>query len=121
MGRRALPPPPGGWEKTIGDAIQRLKQGKPLNPQLLRQAKLRRLRIGPSTVAHEAGCPREDGSLVVEIDNLAGNKEHKPLGTFAGTTCAASRVEQLVCLKLFHLICARVDPTVPRNDYNFTR
>jgi len=35
MGRRALPPPPGGWEKTIGDAIQRLKQEKPLNPQLL--------------------------------------------------------------------------------------
>jgi hypothetical protein len=59
MGRRALPPPPGGWEKAIGDAIQRLKQGKPLNPQLLRQAKLRRLRIGPSTVAHEAGCPRD--------------------------------------------------------------
>jgi hypothetical protein len=59
MGRRALPPPPGGWEKTIGDAIQRLKQGKPLNPQLLRQAKLRRLRVGPSTVAHEAGCPRD--------------------------------------------------------------
>ena len=27
MGRRALPPPPGGWEKAIGDAIQRLKQG----------------------------------------------------------------------------------------------
>ena len=59
MGRRALPPPPGGWEKTIGDAIQRLKQGKPLNPQLLRQAKLRRLRVGPSTVAREAGCPRD--------------------------------------------------------------
>src|SRR5947209_7617872 len=59
-------------------------------------------------------------SLVVEIDNLAGNKEHKPLGTFAGSTCAASRVEQLVCLKLFHLICARVKPTVSRNDYNFT-
>jgi hypothetical protein len=29
MGRRALPPPPGGWEKAIGDAIQRLKQEKP--------------------------------------------------------------------------------------------
>src|SRR5260370_34939107 len=59
MGRRALPPPPGGWEKAIGDAIQRLKQEKPLNPQLLRQAKLRRLRIGPSTVAREAGGPRD--------------------------------------------------------------
>ncbi len=59
MGRRALSPPPGGWEKAIGDAIQRLKQEKPLNPQLLRQAKLRRLRIGPSTVAREAGCPRD--------------------------------------------------------------
>lgn len=59
MGRQALSPPFGGWEKVIGDAIQRLKQEKPLNPQLLRQAKLRRLRIGPSTVAREAGCPRD--------------------------------------------------------------
>ena len=59
MGRRALPPPPGGWEKTIGDAIQRLKKGKPLNPQLLRLAKLGRLRLGPTTVAREAGCPRD--------------------------------------------------------------
>jgi hypothetical protein len=59
MGRRALPPPPGGWEKAIGDAIQRLKEERPLNPQLLRQAKLGRLTIGPSTVAREAGCPRD--------------------------------------------------------------
>ncbi len=59
MGRRALPPPPGGWEKAIGDAIQRLKEEKPLNLQLLRQAKLGRLSIGPSTVAREAGCPRD--------------------------------------------------------------
>lgn len=56
MGRRALAPPPGGWEKAIWDAIERLKQEKPLNPQLLRQAKLGRLHIGPSTVAREAGC-----------------------------------------------------------------
>jgi hypothetical protein len=59
VGRRALPPPPGGWEKAIGDAIQRLKEEKPRNPQLLRQARLGRLRIGPSTVAREAGCPRD--------------------------------------------------------------
>lgn len=59
MGRRALSPPPGGWGKAIGDAIQRLKEGRPLNPQLLRQAKLGSLRIGPSTVAREAGCPRD--------------------------------------------------------------
>jgi hypothetical protein len=59
MGRRALPPPSGGWEKVIADAIQRLQQEKPLNRQLLRQAKLGRLRIGPSTVAREAGCPRD--------------------------------------------------------------
>lgn len=59
MGRSALPPPPGGWQKAIGDAIQRLKEEKPRNPQLLRQAKLGRLRIGPSTVAREAGCPRD--------------------------------------------------------------
>ena len=59
MGRRALPPPPGGWEKAIGDAIQRLKEEKPLNPQLIRLAKVGRLRLGPSTVAREAGCPRD--------------------------------------------------------------
>jgi len=59
MGRRAFPPPPGGWEKAIGDAIQRLKEERPLDPQLLRQAKLGRLTIGPSTVAREAGCPRD--------------------------------------------------------------
>jgi hypothetical protein len=59
MGRRALPPPSGGWEKAIGDAIQRLKEERPLNPQLLRLAKLGRLSIGPSTVAREAGCPRD--------------------------------------------------------------
>jgi len=59
MGRRALAPPPGGWEEAIWDAIERLKQEKPLNLQLLRQAKLGRLRIGPSTVAREAGCPRD--------------------------------------------------------------
>jgi len=59
MGRRALPPPPGGWEKAIGDAIQRLKEEKPLNPQLIKLAKLGRLRLGPTTVAREAGCPRD--------------------------------------------------------------
>jgi hypothetical protein len=59
VGRRALSPPPGGWEKAIGDALQRLKDEKPLNPQLLRQARLGRLRLGPSTVAREAGCPRD--------------------------------------------------------------
>ena len=59
MGRRALAPPPGGWEKAIWEAIERLKQEKPVNLQLLRQAKLGRLRIGPSTVAREAGCPRD--------------------------------------------------------------
>ena len=59
MGRRALPPPPGGWEKAIGDAIQRIKEEKPFNPQLLRLAKLGRLRLGPTTVAREAGCPRD--------------------------------------------------------------
>jgi hypothetical protein len=59
VGRRALPPPPGGWEKAIADAIQRLKEEKPLNPHLLRQAKLGRLSIGPSIVAREAGCPRD--------------------------------------------------------------
>src|SRR5579872_4148628 len=59
MGRRALPPPSGGWEKTIGDAIQRLQEERPLHPQLLRQVKLGKLSIGPSTVAREAGCPRD--------------------------------------------------------------
>ncbi len=59
MGRRALPPPPGGWEKAIGDAIQRLKEEKPVNPQLIKLAKLGRLRLGPMTVAREAGCPRD--------------------------------------------------------------
>src|ERR1039457_6895277 len=59
MGRRALLPPPGGWNKAIGEAIQRIKEEKPLNPQLLRLAKLGRLRLGPTTVAREAGCPRD--------------------------------------------------------------
>ena len=59
MGRRALLPPPGGWDKAIGEAIQRIKEEKPLNPQLLRLAKLGRLRLGPTTVAREAGCPRD--------------------------------------------------------------
>ena len=60
-------------------------------------------------------------SRVVELDNLAGNKEHKPLGAFPSTAGAASRVEQFVRLKLFHLICAWVEPAVPGYDYDFAR
>src|SRR6187431_1521216 len=60
-------------------------------------------------------------SLVVELDNLARNKEHKPLGPFPSTTGAARCVEQFVRLKLFHLIGARVEPAVPGYDYDFAR
>jgi hypothetical protein len=52
-------PPTGGWVNAINNAIQRLEDGQPTDTRLLRLARLGRLRIGPSTVAIEAGCPRD--------------------------------------------------------------
>ena len=59
MGRKALKPPGDGWVKAIDDAIRRIQDGKPTNAQLLRLARLGRLRLGPSAVAREAKCPRD--------------------------------------------------------------
>jgi hypothetical protein len=58
VGRKALKPPPGGWERAISGAIQRIKNGEPTDTQLLKLAKLGSLHIGPSTVARESRCPR---------------------------------------------------------------
>src|SRR5881394_2842475 len=60
-------------------------------------------------------------SLVVELDNLAGNKEHKPLGACPSSTGAASGIEKFVRLKFFHLIGAWVEPAVPGYDDDFAR
>jgi hypothetical protein len=45
-------------EKALFDALQRLKDGKPEHPDLLKKARLKTLRINPSTVAKEAGRAR---------------------------------------------------------------
>ena len=79
MGRRALPPPPGGWEKAIGDAIQRLKEERPLNPQLLRQAKLgtilRNLRAEVGSAAVSFSKETLDKRL---LRDLGGELAHRP-------------------------------------------
>lgn len=51
-------PPPEGIEAELFDALERLKEGAPNNPDLKRKASMGRLRINPTTVAREAGRAR---------------------------------------------------------------
>jgi hypothetical protein len=53
--RKDLPPSYEGMEKLLLDAIERLKDGKPLCPELQKKAKVGTLRVGVSAVALEAG------------------------------------------------------------------
>jgi hypothetical protein len=48
-------------EKRFLDAIERLRQGKPLCRELQKKAKVGKLGCGPSAVALEAGGPDEKG------------------------------------------------------------
>jgi len=50
--------PPEGIEKELFDALERLANGKPNNPNLIRKANAGKLRINPTTVALEAGRSR---------------------------------------------------------------
>lgn len=60
--RKDLPASYEGMEKRFLDAIERLRQGKPLCPQLQKKAKAGKLRFGDvSAVALEAGGPDENG------------------------------------------------------------
>ncbi len=60
--RRDLPASYEGMEKRFLDAIDRLKDGKPLCPELQKKAKAGKLRVGDvSAVALEAGGPDEKG------------------------------------------------------------
>jgi hypothetical protein len=61
--RKDLPASYEGMEKLFLDAIERLKEGKPLCPELQKKAKAGRLRGGDvSAVALEAGRPDEKGA-----------------------------------------------------------
>lgn len=51
-------PPIVGVEKELMDALKRLEDGKPNNPDLLKKARLKKLRINATTVAKEAGRAR---------------------------------------------------------------
>ena len=56
--KRLEAPPVNATEQRFLDALHRLKEGKPTEPRLKKAASLRRLKIGFSSVAHEAGLSR---------------------------------------------------------------
>jgi hypothetical protein len=51
-------PPIVGVEKELMDALKRLEDGRPRDPDLLKKARLKKLRINATTVAKEAGRAR---------------------------------------------------------------
>jgi hypothetical protein len=59
--RKDLPASYEGMEKRFLDAIERLKEGKALCPELQKKAKAGKLRVDVSAVALEAGGPDEKG------------------------------------------------------------
>jgi predicted metal-dependent hydrolase len=60
--RKDLPASYEGMEKRFLDAIERLKEGKPVCPELQKKAKAGKLRVSDvSAVALEAGGPDEKG------------------------------------------------------------
>jgi hypothetical protein len=59
--RKDLPASYEGMEKRFLDAVERLKQGEPLCPELQKKAKAGKLRVDVSAVALEAGGPDEKG------------------------------------------------------------
>jgi hypothetical protein len=59
--RKDLPASYEGMEKRFLDAIDRLKEGKPLCPELQKKAKAGKLRVDVSAAALEAGGPDEMG------------------------------------------------------------
>lgn len=59
--RKDLPASYEGMEKLFLDAIDRLKEGIPLCPELQKKAKAGKLRVDVSAVALEAGGPDENG------------------------------------------------------------
>lgn len=60
--RKDLPASYEGMEKRFLGAIDRLKKGAPLCPELQRRAKAGKLRVDVSAVALEAGGPDEKGA-----------------------------------------------------------
>jgi SMC interacting uncharacterized protein involved in chromosome segregation len=59
--RKDLPASYEGMEKRFLDAIERLKEGNPVCPELQKKAKAGKLRVDVSAVALEAGGPDEKG------------------------------------------------------------
>lgn len=59
--RRDLPASYEGMEKRFLDAIERLKEGNPVCPELQKKAKAGKLRVDVSAVALEAGSLDEKG------------------------------------------------------------
>lgn len=59
--RKDLPASYEGMEKRFLDAIERLKEGKPMCAELQKKAKAGKLRVDVSAVALEAGGPDEKG------------------------------------------------------------
>jgi hypothetical protein len=59
--RKDLPASYEGMEKRFMEAIERLKEGNPLCPELQKKAKAGKLRVDVSAVALEAGGPDEKG------------------------------------------------------------
>lgn len=58
MPKRRPEPPMGQVERELTDALKRLEDGKPNHPDLLKKARLKKLRINATTVAKEAGRAR---------------------------------------------------------------
>jgi hypothetical protein len=60
--RKDLPASYEGMEKRFLDAMERLKEGKPLCPELQKKAKAGKLRVDVTAVALEAGGPDGKGA-----------------------------------------------------------
>lgn len=54
--RKDLPGSREGMEKYLFEALERLKAGKPRHPDLLKKAKLKKLKVNAPSLALEADC-----------------------------------------------------------------
>lgn len=77
--RTDLPTTYEGMEQYLLDAWDRVREGRPRDPELAEQAKQRRLKANPSTVSKEAGVSRTligyDGCRYPEVRRKILNKD----------------------------------------------
>ncbi len=76
--------PPKGAEKSLLEAIERLRSGTPRNPDLQERMRARKLKINATTATTEAGCARRLAYAfprvrqALEIDRTPSDAEDGP-------------------------------------------